>query len=98
MRVRKEDAMEPEEREARTEEQIKVRQVTSVQASWTELERAAPGAFTIQLILDHGAEEYVIRPAPEDVEALLRLLEQSGGAMFDLERKVLMFSNVTLAL
>jgi hypothetical protein len=38
------------------------RQVTDVQASWTENERGTPGAFTVQLILDNGAEEYVLHP------------------------------------
>src|SRR3712207_7988004 len=42
--------------EERTERQIQVRQVTQVQASWTEGQRGAPGAFTIQLILDNGAD------------------------------------------
>ena len=86
-----------EEREARTEEQIKVRQVTDVQISWTEADRGAPGAFTVQLILDHGAEEYVLRPDADDVDLFLELFEKSGGAIFDLERKVLVFSNLTLS-
>jgi hypothetical protein len=42
--------------EERTEQQIQVRQVTHVQASWTEQERGAPGAFTLQLILDNSVE------------------------------------------
>ena len=42
--------------EERTEQQIQVRQVTHVQASWTEQERGAPGAFTLLFILDNGAE------------------------------------------
>ena len=83
--------------EERTEAQIKVRQVTQVQASWTEEERGGPGAFTIQLILDNGADEYVIRPTAEDAEVLLELFNRSG-AMFDLERKVLMFTNLSAAL
>jgi hypothetical protein len=49
---------------------ILVRRVTGVQASWTERERGA-GAFTIQLVLDGGAAEHVLRPAAEDVEPLL---------------------------
>ncbi|MBA3412505.1 MAG: hypothetical protein H0T09_02340, partial [Actinobacteria bacterium] len=44
-------------------------------------------------ILDHGADEYVIRPTGEDTDVLLRLLEESESASFDLERKVLMFTN-----
>ncbi|MGD9890717.1 MAG: hypothetical protein AB7R89_09075 [Dehalococcoidia bacterium] len=40
--------------EKRTEERIVVRQVTHVQASWTERERGDEGDFTLQLILDQG--------------------------------------------
>ncbi len=82
--------------EQRTEEQIQVRQVTHVQASWTEQERGAPGAFTFQLILDEGADEYVIRPTADDADVLLQLFERGGTAMFDLERRVLMFGNIRL--
>ncbi len=78
--------------EARTEDAIAVRQVTQFQASWTEGERGAPGAFTLQLILDHGAEEYVLRPTAEDAVALVGLLERDESAFFDLERKVLIFT------
>ena len=42
--------------ERRTEEQIAVRQVTHVQASWTERERGTLGAFTFQLLLEQGAD------------------------------------------
>jgi hypothetical protein len=84
------------ERASRTERQIKVRQVTHVQASWTEQERGESGAFTFQLILDNGAEEYVLRPSPEDAEMLLRLFKRSENATFDMERKVLMFGNLTV--
>jgi hypothetical protein len=83
--------------EQKTESQIQVRQVTSVQASWTETERGTPGAFTIQLILDEGADEYVLRPAAEDMEPLLLLIKRSETAMFDLDRKVLIFGRVSLS-
>lgn len=66
--------MDGEDREARTEEQIHVRQNTHVQASWTEKERGGPGAFTFQLILDNGADEYVIRTTPEDADVRMQLL------------------------
>ena len=82
-------------REEWTEEHIYVRQVTHVQASWTEAERSEPGAFTLQLILDHGADEYVLRPTAADLDLLLRLFERSEQSSFDLQRKVLMFGNVT---
>ncbi len=84
-----------EGQEARLEEQITVRQVTHVQASWTEEERGAPGAFTLQLVLDHGAEEYVLRPTADDLDVIMQLLRRSDSATFDLGRKVLMFANLS---
>ena len=83
------------QQEQRTESAIKVRQVTDYQASWTERERGAPGAFTFQLILDNGAEEYVIRPSADDSRVILRLLEKSDGVFFDMERRVLIFGDVS---
>jgi hypothetical protein len=83
------------QREQQTESAIKVRQVTDYQASWTEEERGAPGAFTIQLILDSGAEEYVIRPTADDAEVILKLLKRSESTVFDLERRVLIFGDVS---
>ena len=82
--------------ERRTERRIVVRQVTHVQASWTEAERGQRGTFTVQLILDQGADEYVLRPDPDDLDVLLRLLAMSDAAVFDLNRKVLMFSNLAV--
>lgn len=81
--------------EERTEQAIKVRQVTDYQASWTEEERGGPGTFTFQLILDNGAEEYVIRPTDEDSDVLTDLFEQTGPIYFDMDRKILIFGNVS---
>jgi hypothetical protein len=77
------------------ERQIKVRQVTHIQASWTEQERGAPGALTLQLILDHGAAEYILRPSADDALVLLQLIDRGKQVMFDLDRKVLMFGNIS---
>ena len=44
-----------EQKEERLEQQIAIREVTHMQASWTEGERGVPGDFTVQLILDSGA-------------------------------------------
>ncbi len=44
------------------EQQIQVRKVTDVHANWNEEERGEPGKFSLQLILDDGAEERAIRP------------------------------------
>lgn len=76
--------------------QIQVRQVTHVQASWTEKQRGGSGAFTLQLILDNGADEYVLRPSAEDADVLVKLLARSKNASFDLDRKVLIFGNLAI--
>jgi hypothetical protein len=85
------------EREQRTEREIKIREVTDYQAAWSERERGAAGAFTVQLILDHGVEEYVLRPTAEDAEVLVALLRGAEKVYFDLERKVLMFGNQSVS-
>ena len=74
----------------------KVRQVTNIQASWTEEERGEEGKFTLQLILDNGVEEYILQPDADDIAPLLKLFAKSGHTTFDLERKVLMFANLTV--
>ena len=71
-----------------------VRQVTDIQASWTETERGEEGKFTLQLILDSGVEEYILEPDADDLEPMLKLFAVSSHTTFDLERKVLMFSNL----
>ena len=85
---------ERDEREERTEELIRVRRVTQLHAAWTEAERGAPGAFTLQLVLDDGADEYVLRPTADDADVLLALWRKSESTTFDLGRKVLIFSNL----
>jgi hypothetical protein len=86
-----------EAREKLTEEQVLVRQVTHVQASWAERERGEAGAFTVQLILDQGVDEYILRPTAEDAEVLLKLFKISSGATFDRARKVLMFNDLSIS-
>ena len=76
-----------------TERQIQVREVTHYQPTWTESGPGEPGTFTIQLILDQGAEEYVMRPTAQDAEVLFPMLERGERVFFDLDRKVLMFGN-----
>lgn len=86
----------PQRQTSPAERQIQVRQVTHVQASWTEQDRGAAGAFTLQLILDHGADEYVLRPSAEDADVLVKLLARSKSAAFDVERKVLIFASLAI--
>ncbi len=72
----------------------KVRQVTDIQASWVETQRGGPGQFALQLILDNGVEEYILQPEAKDLKVLTKLFARSEHTTFDLERKVLMFSNL----
>jgi hypothetical protein len=82
--------------EQQTESAIKVRQVTQAHANWNEEERGAPGKFSFQLVLDDGAEEYVIRPTVEDAKVILKLLERTDTVYFDMERRVLIPNNIPL--
>ncbi|MBV8703476.1 MAG: hypothetical protein JO118_07160 [Acetobacteraceae bacterium] len=82
------------EQSERLERRYKVRQVTNIQASWTEQERGRPGKFTLQLILDNGVEEYILDTDAEDLDVMTSLFHRSDYVTFDLERKVLMFSNL----
>ena len=84
------------EQSEQLERRYKVRQVTNIQASWVEQERGRPGKFTLQLILDNGVEEYILETSAGDIDAILQLFSRSAYAMFDMERKVLMFSSLAV--
>lgn len=75
-------------------QRYQVREVTQYQASWVEGGRGEDGRFTLQLILDNGVEEYILEPTEDDIDVILKLLDRSKHTMFDLDRKVLMFSNL----
>jgi hypothetical protein len=82
--------------EQNTEQTIRVRQVTDVQISWTEHGRGEHGPFTVQLILDNGAEEYVLQPTAEDTKVMLELFKRAKVFYFDLDRKVLLPNSIPL--
>ena len=82
--------------EQHTEQTIRVRQVTDVQVSWTERGRGEHGAFTVQLILDSGAEEYVLQPTAEDTKVMIELFKRANTVYFNLDRKVLVPNNIPL--
>jgi hypothetical protein len=48
------------------------------------------------LILDDGAEEYVLRPTAEDAKVMLKLFRRSEAVYFDLDRKVLIPGDISL--
>ncbi|HVF01337.1 MAG TPA: hypothetical protein VNA27_08390 [Rubrobacteraceae bacterium] len=80
--------------EQNVEHQIQVRRVTNVHANWNEEERGEPGKFSLQLILDDGAEEYAIRPPAADTKVILKMLDSAETVSFDLANKVLIPSKI----
>ncbi len=74
-----------------TQDDVKVREVTHYQRSWTGSEPGAPGTFTLQLILDQGARESMLRLTAEDADVLKDLLQREERVYFDIERQVLLF-------
>lgn len=75
-----------------TEQVIKVRKVTGWQPNWTENGDGEPGNYVFQLILDQGAEEYVLRPTEADADNLFDWLSASSEVYYDTERQVLIFA------
>jgi hypothetical protein len=84
------------QQEQQTEAAIKVRQVTQAHANWNEEEHGSLGKWSFQLILDNGAEEYVIRPIAQDSKVILKLLERGDNVFFDMERRVLIPNDIPL--
>ena len=78
---------EPEER---TEEAIVVRQVSEVHGNYNEEGEGQAGKFSLQLILDEGAEEYVLRVPAEDVRTLMMMVDKAESMYFDTERGALL--------
>ena len=91
----KEDAVSDQSRqEQQTEQAIKVRQVTDVHANWSTQERGEPGKFSYQLILDDGAEEFVIRVTSEDAKVLRDFFHDADTVYRDMQREVLIFGEI----
>jgi hypothetical protein len=74
-----------------TRNEIKVRQVTHWQPTWTAKAPGESGVYTIQLVLDEGAEEEVLVLDEDDADNLFDWLTASEQVFFDMERRVLMF-------
>jgi len=82
--------------EERTEQAIQVRQVTDIHSNWNDEGSGEPGKFSFQLILDDGAEEYVIRPTPQDSKVIIKLLGSSKSHYFDLQREAFIANEISL--
>ena len=79
----------------RIERKYTIRQVTQIQPSWREGTRGESGEFYVQLILDNGVDEYVLQPTATDISQLLKMFDRSKNTIWDDERKILIFENIT---
>lgn len=77
-----------------SEGRIQVRKVTDIHANWSEQGEGQEGKFSLQLVLDNGAEERVIRPTSEDADAMMEIIERSKSLYFDLSNGVFLFRDL----
>ncbi|CAN5255581.1 hypothetical protein BH24ACT19_BH24ACT19_22320 [soil metagenome] len=78
------------------EQAVKVREITEVHPNWIEQGRGDFGAFAFRLILDNGAEEYLLRPTVEDTKVLRKWIPRAKHLAFDTERKVLIVNDLPM--
>ena len=81
------------EAEERTREAIKVRQVTDIHGNFSEQGKGETGKYSLQLVLDDGAEEYVLRLTAEDTRTLM-MIDEADSMYFDTERGVLILRDL----
>ncbi len=83
------------QQQERIERGYKIRQVTQIQPSWKEGGRNEDGEFFVQLVLDNGVDEYIIQPSSSDVDVILEMFEKSKYTVWDDERRILIFENIS---
>ena len=81
----------PSPKQPVTDDSIQVRQVSHYQFSWVAGTAAEPGAWTLQLVLDHGAWEEVLTIDADDADNLQDLLSTGETVYYDVARRTLMF-------
>jgi hypothetical protein len=91
----KDNNTQKNQQQERIERGYKIRQVTQIQPSWKEGGRGADGEFFIQLVLDNGVDEYIIQPSSSDVDVILEMFEKSKYTVWDDERQILIFENIS---
>ncbi len=80
--------------ERQSEQAIKVRKVTHIHSNWSSQGPLENGKFSYQLVLDNGAEEALIMPTSDDAKVLRDLFHDADAIYWDMEREVLIFSNL----
>jgi hypothetical protein len=74
-----------------TDDSIQVRQLSHYQFTWVAGEAGAPGAWTLQLVLDQGAWEEVLTLDADDADNLQDMLSTAKVVHYDVRRRTLMF-------
>jgi hypothetical protein len=74
-----------------TDDDLRVRQLSHYQFSWTAGESGANGIWTLQLVLDEGASEEVLTITADDADNLQDILKNTKNVFYDVGRRVLMF-------
>ncbi len=80
--------------EQKTEQAIRIRQVTDVHSNWSYQGDLEQGKFSYQLILDNGAQEALIMPTAEDGKLLRDLIHDAEALYWDLDKEVLIFGKI----
>ncbi|NMR28172.1 hypothetical protein [Crystallibacter degradans] len=83
--------MTPTPEQPITDDSIRVRQLSHYQFTWVAGEPGAPGTWTLQLVLDHGAWEEVLTIDADDADNLQDLLSTAETVYYDIGRRTLMF-------
>ena len=81
----------PQPKQPVTDDTIQVRQLSHYQFTWIAGEAAAPGTWTLQLVLDQGAWEEVLTVDPDDADNLQDMLSTAEIVHYDIKRRTLMF-------
>ena len=74
-----------------TDDDLRVRQLSHYQFSWTAGESGVDGTWSLQLVLDEGAWEEVLHVSGEDADNLQDVLKDTKNVFYDVGRRVLMF-------
>jgi hypothetical protein len=81
----------PQPKQPVTDDSIQVRQLSHYQFSWVAGKPGAPGAWTLQLVLDQGAWEEVLTVDPDDADNLQDMLSTASVVHYDVLRQTLVF-------
>lgn len=68
-----------------------IRRVTGVDVVRSKKGEGQPGAYTFELTLDEGVEEYLLQVPDSEVSTVARLIQHSGSMQFDKSTEDLIF-------